>query len=152
MKKTKKVVAAIILIVFVLIIFTGCDNFDNNEVDTYSNDSVDIPISENDNPVTLINGKVYFDLSRMGELRVTMADLENFQLSTNSTQISVSISQSEYSGTITLYETFNDLEVQTFSLDQNNRAGVFTNLTSAKNYYITASGFDDTTFFVISDR
>jgi hypothetical protein len=100
----------------------------------------------------ILYGKSYHNLTRQGSLQVTATDILNFQLATNSTEIRVTIPRGGYSGTFFLYDVEStDNPIQQFTLDNNNRTMAFSNLTSAKNYFIVAAGIDGAVTITLSE-
>ncbi|MGF7141631.1 beta-lactamase regulating signal transducer with metallopeptidase domain [Anaerotaenia torta] len=86
----------------------------------------------------------FYDLTNSGKLIADAYKISSYELYTNSEKISVSVSGSVFSENahITLYDTdgMNDIMVMQISADK--KTGTFTNLTSAKNYCIVATGLD----------
>jgi hypothetical protein len=91
--------------------------------------------------IDIEDGMTFHDLEK-GELSVSASDLPSYQLRTNSTNIRVSIPQG-HEVTVTLYDAeYGDIAIiQQFTLNQS-RTGHFSNLTSARNYFIVVSGDD----------
>ena len=83
---------------------------------------------------------------------VIAGDLPNYQLYANSTRIIVSIPRGDYAGTFYLYATdYPEDFIMTFELDQSNRTKTFTNLTSARNYFLVANGLNDSVLVTVTD-
>jgi len=86
----------------------------------------------------------FHDLTNSGKLTVNSNDVSNYQLYTNSTSISVSVSgvilgERPY---ITLYDTDGMNDIMVIQIRPGETTGVFTNLTSAKYYCLVATGLD----------
>jgi hypothetical protein len=94
--------------------------------------------------------KTYVDLSN-GKFDSTANVLANYQFYTNTRQIAVSLPKGDYEGTFTLFDVESNTNIQVFALDKNNRSKTFTNLTASANYYIVASGLDDSVTVTITD-
>jgi len=102
-------------------------------------------------PIEILDGKTYVDLEEEQKLEVRVGELADLQLRTNSTKITVSIPKGNYEGEFLLYDAQYDSDfIQSFTLDQSNRTKTFSNLTSAKNYFIVANGINENVIVTIS--
>jgi len=102
-------------------------------------------------PIEISDGKTYVDLGQENKMEVSFGELADFQLRTNSTRITVSIPRGNYEGEFLLYDAQHDSDfIQSFTLDQSNRTRTFSGLTSAKNYFIVASGIDEDVIITIT--
>jgi hypothetical protein len=94
--------------------------------------------------------KTYVDLSN-GKFDSTATMLSNCQFYTNTRQIAISLPKGDYEGTFALFDVESNANIQVFTLDKNNRSKTFTNLTASANYYIAASGLDDSVVVTVTD-
>lgn len=103
--------------------------------------------------IDILDGKTFLSLSDGQRiLEVRAHELANYQLYTNSKQISISIPRGEFESTFRLYDTQNTSDfIMEMKLDQQKRSGTFTNLTSARNYYIISSGIDESAMITVTD-
>jgi hypothetical protein len=95
------------------------------------------------NSTTLPTGTIC-DLSNNGKIIVSAQEASNHRLNTNSEKISVSIDGDNVSDNaqISLYNADGMNEIQVMQIRPDKKAGTFTNLTSANEYYIVATGLD----------
>jgi len=114
---------------------------------TIFNSPIDFLVAEDEHIIPVLSGKTYVDLTHGGSVEADDNNISVYQLFTNSTEITVSIPNGENgSGTIYLYAIDGENEVNNileFALDSKNTTKTFTGLTSSRNYYINAVGFDD---------
>ena len=114
-------------------------------------DMTDYGIGGASSSVDIMNGKTYVNLTE-GSLVVISGDLPNYRFYTNSERIIVSIPRGEYAGTFYLYATdYPEDFIMTFELNQSNRTKTFTSLTSARNYFLVASGLNDSVLVTVTD-
>ena len=85
-----------------------------------------------------------YNLTNSGKLTANAQDISDYWLYTNSEKISVSVSGDviDENARITLYDTDGMNEIMEMQISPNRMNGVFSNLTSAKNYYIIATGLN----------
>ena len=85
-----------------------------------------------------------YNLTNSGRLIANAPNISYYWLYTNSTKISISVSGDDIheNALITLYDTDGMTEIMVMQIRSDNRTGVFTNLTSARNYYVVATGLD----------
>ena len=125
---------------------------ENPTPNTPGNGDTTPPDTGNPGNTPLLEGKTFADLSNMGKLEVSALEIENYQLYTNSTRITVSIPRGEYSGTFLLYNSQDTSDfIMSFDLDQSNRSRTFTALTASYNYYIVANVSDNSVIVTVSD-
>ena len=91
-----------------------------------------------------INQQRVLDLTNSGRFSIKAENITDFLFYTNSTRISVSVDGdiSSESAHIALYNSDTLHEIQVIQITPNKKDGVFTNLTSAKKYYLVATGLD----------
>ncbi|MCL2152890.1 MAG: DUF4362 domain-containing protein [Oscillospiraceae bacterium] len=114
-------------------------------------DRTDYGIGGATSSVDLMNGKIYVNLTR-DSLVVGVSDLPDYQLYTNSERITVSIPRGDYAGTLYLYATDHPEDfIMTFELNRSNHTKTFSNLTSARNYFLRANGLDESVLVTVTD-
>ncbi|MDR3304590.1 MAG: M56 family metallopeptidase [Clostridiales Family XIII bacterium] len=94
--------------------------------------------------------KTYVDLSN-GKFDAAAKVLADYQFYTNTRRIAVSLPKGDCEGTFTLFDVESNTDIQVFTLDKNKRSKTFTNLTASANYYIAASGIDDSVIVTVTD-
>jgi len=85
-----------------------------------------------------------YNLTNSGKLTANAQDISDYWLYTNSEKITVFVSGDvvNENARITLYDTDGMNDIMVMQINPSRMTGVFTNLTSAKNYYVIATGLD----------
>lgn len=147
MKYKKSTITAIVLAVVLVAGVTtafATGSTVNERPDDMIPVATETPVALDLSYLPVLEGKSYIDLTGEGKIQVTGSELENYQLFTNSTNITVSIPKDvNVSGEFILYCTEIDEELLQLTLDANNPSQTFAGCTSIRNYYIKAVGVDD---------
>jgi beta-lactamase regulating signal transducer with metallopeptidase domain len=88
--------------------------------------------------VDVVSAMPVYDLTRSGALTVAADSLGDYALYTNSEKITVSIPKTDSEISFELYDAADGASLMEFVLGDGKTSNTFTNLTSAKNYYLTA--------------
>ena len=132
----KKLFALILALVLVMAL-TACD--DKSVSQDKNNSEPGIGNTEN---IPIMEGKTLADLS--DKIIASAESISSYQLYTNSKKITITVIGNSISeqAFITLYDTVNADEIMVMQISSTKKTGNFTNLTSAKNYYVVATGLD----------
>lgn len=99
--------------------------------------------------IPLLDGKSYYDLTAEGRLEVPASQAGRYQLYTNSTQISVKLSQHSAPAEVYLYDAeYLDNPILQFGLEEGENKAAFSNLTASRNYFLSVGTAEELTVLV----